>query len=434
MTETISSKVFANIPSPFCGIASDDLWIEATGLSLKVAKNGDAVTLPGFEQPLGDTAPRVAGAAVTLEQAVARAAEILKDARLPVFSGFGTDVNDTRAALSLIERCGGVFDQMRAEGGLRNLLVLADSGWMATTLGELKNRADVLLVFGSDIEPAFPRFFERFVWPRETLFGQDARQREVIYLGPAPSGSASTSPDGRAPRHISCATDQLPAVAAALSALAKGAALQAETVGGVAVSELRAVVERLQKASYGVVTWVAGQLNFPHAELAVQQICQMVVTLNRETRCSVLPLGGQDGDRTASQVCAWQTGYPTRVSFARGFPEYDPYHNGAARLLESGEADALVWVNSHTTAPPPAVDVPLIVIGRSGMAFEREPEVYLPVGAPGIDHAGHMYRCDNVVAMPLYQLRESGLPSGAAVLAAIESAILSTGSIGSNRL
>ncbi len=55
------------------------------------------------------------------------------------------------------------------------------------------------------------------------------------------------------------------------------------------------------------------------------------------------------------------------------------------------------------------------------MNFEREPEVFIPVGVPGIDFPGHMYRCDNVVALPLYQLRKSGLPRAAEVLAAIES-------------
>jgi formylmethanofuran dehydrogenase subunit B len=34
-----------------------------------------------------------------------------------------------------------------------------------------------------------------------------------------------------------------------------------------------------------------------------------------------------------------------------------------------------------------------------------------------------MYRCDNVVALPLYKLRETGLPSAASVLAAIEKAL-----------
>jgi formylmethanofuran dehydrogenase subunit B len=423
MTENTPSKIFENVPSPFCGIASDDLKIEVGGHRLTVLENGDAVTVPGFEQAITDTAPRVGGEPVSLERAVARATAILGQSRLPVFSGFGTDVNDTRAALSLIDRCGGVFDQMRAEGGLRNLLVLADSGWMATTLGELKNRVDVLVSFGTDIEAHFPRFFERFIWTQETLFGADTGMREVIFIGRAPTGTAATAPDGREPQVIPCAQEDLPQVAAALAALTQGAVLQAEQVGGIPVAELRAVVERLRQAHYGVMTWAAGQLNFPHAELTIQQLCKMVVTLNRETRCSALPLGGQDGDRTASQVCAWISGYPTRVSYARGYPEYDPYHNGAARLLASGEADALVWVSSLSLTPPPVSDVPTVAIGRSGMTFEREPEVFIPVGVPGIDFAGHMYRCDNVVALPLYQLRESGLPKGADVLRAIEQAL-----------
>ncbi|CAL1240648.1 formylmethanofuran dehydrogenase subunit B [Candidatus Methylocalor cossyra] len=423
MTETTPPRVFENVPSPFCGLASDDLKIAVDGLHVQVLENGDPITVAGFEAPLGDATPRVGGQPAALERAVARAAELLAEARLPVFSGFGTDVDDTRAALALIDRCRGVFDQLRAEGSVRNLLALADSGWMATTLGELKNRVDLLVAFGTDIEAQFPRFFERFVWNGEALFGGATSQREVVIIGPAPAGRAATAPDGRPPRVLPCPPEHLPEVAATLAALARGAELRAEQAGGIPIGELRDLVERLRRASYGVVTWAAGQLNFPHAELAIQQLCRLVVALNRETRCSVLPLGGQDGDRTASQVAAWISGYPTRVSYARGYPEYDPYHNATARLLAAGEADALVWVSSLSLAPPPSSEVPTIVIGRSGMRFEREPEVFIPVGVPGIDFTGHMYRCDNVVALPLYALREAGLPRASAVLRAIEAAL-----------
>ena len=232
MSEQGESRIWSSVPSPFCGIASDDLEIEVSGNHVKVVARGDAVTIPGFEQPITDTEPRVAGRPVTLAEACARAAELLRNSFCPVFSGFGTDVNDTRAALSLIGRCGGVFDQMRAEGGLRNLLVLADSGWIATTLGELKNRVDLLVVFGSDIEEQFPRFFERFVWTGETLFGQDPRQREVVYIGGEPRGRAADSPDGRPPQVLACAPESLADVAAALCALIRGAKLQAGTVVG----------------------------------------------------------------------------------------------------------------------------------------------------------------------------------------------------------
>ncbi len=423
MTDS-STQVWENVPSPFCGIASDDLKIQVNGSQIKVLEHGDAVTVAGFEQPLGDTQPRVNGKPASLAEAVAAAAGLLRDARLPLFGGFGTDVNDTRAALSLADRCGAVLDQARAEGGLRNLLVLADTGWMATTLAEVKNRVDLLVVFGSDIEADFPRFYERFIWNQETLFGQDTSKREIVYVGRAPSGNASTSPDGRKAQVLACASEALPEVAAALNALTRGAQLQAESIGGIAVAELKALVERMRQAHYSVLTWAAGHLAFPHADLTVQQLCQAVVSLNQTTRAAALPLGGQDGDRTASQVFAWQTGYPTRVSYARGYPEYDPYHNGTARLLASGEADVLLWISTiNAQLTPPDAAVPTVVVGRCGMRLDKEPDVFIPVGAPGIDHAGHMYRCDNVVSLPLRKLRDAGLPSGAEVLAAIERAL-----------
>jgi len=57
------------------------------------------------------------------------------------------------------------------------------------------------------------------------------------------------------------------------------------------------------------------------------------------------------------------------------------------------------------------------------MQFVKEPDVFIPVGTPGIDHSGHAYRLDNVVAIRLKKLRDSGLPSTAEVLTAIEQAL-----------
>jgi formylmethanofuran dehydrogenase subunit B len=151
----------------------------------------------------------------------------------------------------------------------------------------------------------------------------------------------------------------------------------------------------------------------------------MIKDINdQNTRCSGLPLAGKEGDQTANQVCGWTTGYPTRTRFSRGYPEYDPFLNDTNVLLANGEADALVWVQAfNVNAVPPVTALPTIVVGRSGMTFAKEPDVFIPVGTPGIDHAGHAYRMDNVVAIRLKKLRDSGLPSTAQVLNAIEQAL-----------
>ncbi|MGR8932909.1 MAG: formylmethanofuran dehydrogenase subunit B [Gammaproteobacteria bacterium] len=418
MTEIIE------VPSPFCGIGADDLTIRVDGAALKVTQNGCAVTTPAFEQPITDTEARIAGKPVSLEQAAAKAAELLRPGNLPLFGGCATDVNGMRALLSLADRCGAVIDNMNFTGARRNLLVLQDSGWINATLAEVKNRCDVLLVVGTDVEAQFPRFFERYLWNAESMFVADTSKREVIYLGKAPSGSASTSPDGRKAQVYPCADADLPQVVAVLRALINGKAVQAQAVGGIAVADLQVIADKLKSAVYGVVTWAAGALAYPQAELTVQTVCEMIKELNLTTRCSGLPLLGRDGDQTANQVCGWTTGYPARMRFSSGFPEYDPYLNDANALLANGEADALLWVSAfNVNAVPPETDIPTIVVGRSGMTFTKEPEVFIPIGTPGIDHAGHAYRMDNVVAIRLKKLRDAGLPSTAEVLHLIEQAI-----------
>ncbi|MGZ5620281.1 MAG: formylmethanofuran dehydrogenase subunit B [Methylobacter sp.] len=413
------------VPSPFCGIGTDDLTVQVDGISLKVVKNGCAVNTPAFEQAVTDTSPRVDGKDVSLDVAVAKAAALLKNTNQPVIGGCATDVNGMRALLALADRSGAVVDNMNFTGARNNFLALQDSGWMNTTLAEVKNRCDLLLVVGVDLESFSPRFFERYLWNEESMFLDDTGKREVIYLGKAPSGNASTSPSGQTAQVFECANDDLPDVVAVLRALVKGNPIRVDSVGGIAVADLQAIADKLKAASYSVVTWAAGALAYSQAELTVQTLSEMVKNINdMNTRSSGLPLGGKEGDQTANQVCGWTTGYPARTRFSSGFPEYDPYLNDTNFLLANGEADALVWVQAfNAKAVPPVTDLPTIVVGRSGMTFAKEPDVFIPVGTPGIDHTGHAYRMDNVVAIRLKKLRESGLPSTFDVLNAIEQAL-----------
>ncbi|MCX7095885.1 MAG: formylmethanofuran dehydrogenase subunit B [Methylobacter sp.] len=430
------------VPSPFCGIGTDDLSIQVDGVALKVVEHGCAVNTPAFEQAITDTRPRVDGKEVSLEVAVAKAAALLKNTNQPVIGGCATDVNGMRALLALADRSGAVVDNMNFTGARNNFLALQDSGWMNTTLAEVKNRCDVLLVVGVDLEGFSPRFFERYLWNEQSMFLEDTGKREVIYLGKAPSGSASTSPNGQKALVFDCANEDLPDVVAVLRALVKGNPIRIDSVGGiavgrtgsvpvatlppsVAVADLQDIADKLKAASYSVVTWAAGALAYSQAELTVQTLSEMVKDINNQnTRSSGLPLGGKEGDQTANQVCGWTTGYPARTRFSSGFPEYDPFLNDTNLLLKNGEADALVWVQAfNVKAVPPVTTLPTIVLGRSGMTFEKEPDVFIPVGTPGIDHAGHAYRMDNVVAIRLKKLRDSGLPSTSDVLNAIEHAL-----------
>ncbi len=410
------------VPSPFCGVGTDDLVVEVDGTTLTVKENGCAVNTPAFEQAISDLKPRINGEEVELEQAVAKAAELLANSHQPLIGGCASDVNGMRGVLAVADHCGAVVDNINFNAARRNYLTMQDSGWMNTTLAEIKNRCDLLVVVGVDLEAFSPRFFEQYIWCDDAMYLDNAAARQIVYLGKAPSGAASTSPDGKAAKVLACDDADLPELLAVLAALLKKQPLQVEAVAGIALPELQALAEQLMNAKYGVISWAASALDFSQAELTVQSICNTVKEINDlGVRCSGFPLGGKEGDVTANQVSGWITGYPARVAFNRGYPEYDPFLYDGMAMLSNGEVDVLLWVEAfNSEAAPPSAGIPTIAVGRSGMQFEKEPDVFIPVGTPGIDHAGHAYRLDNVVALRLKKLRDSGLPSTAEVLNAIE--------------
>ncbi len=315
MAQKISSPARDEVPCPFCGLACDDLRIDAR--RLEVLANGCELSRKSFAalNLSQSSTPRIAGKAATLEQAVARAARLLQQARQPVFSGLATDVAGMRALLSLADRCGAVLDHMHSGPLLRNLLVLQDSGWLTTTLSEVKNRADLLILAGTDAVSRFPRFFERYVWNRDSMFDRGAQ--EIVYLGRGLDTQAGMAPDGRKPTRIDCDIARIGELASALRALIAGRTLQAGIIAGVPLADLQKLALRMQQARYGVLVWASADFNFDHAELAVQSLCELVKDLNHTTRFSGFPLGGDEGGMTASQVCAWQSGYPGRIGFGR---------------------------------------------------------------------------------------------------------------------
>jgi len=144
----------------------------------------------------------------------------------------------------------------------------------------------------------------------------------------------------------------------------------------------------------------------------------MVAKLNETTRAAVFPLGGRDNLIGAHQMALWRFGYPLRTLVAHGEASHAPGLYATSRAVR--DADLLLHVSAFRPDPPPAFSSgPLIALAHPHTEFPREPDVFIPVGTPGIDHAGQVFRRDSVVCLPLVTLREAGLASVAQAAAAI---------------
>src|SRR4051794_20713805 len=104
---------------------------------------------------MGDA--RIDGRPVALDAAIAEAARLLAQSRLPVISGLGTDIAGARAAIALAERLGGVIDHMNSAALLRDVAVMREAGLYVTTLNEARLRGDTLLLVGPGLIEAWPQ-------------------------------------------------------------------------------------------------------------------------------------------------------------------------------------------------------------------------------------------------------------------------------------
>ena len=137
----------------------------------------------------------------------------------------------------------------------------------------------------------------------------------------------------------------------------------------------------LKTPHFGVAVWGGDGLD----SLSIEMLQGLVLDLNKTTRFSGLPLGVGANAAGVVQTSGWMTGFPVRTSFGRGFPEHDTWRFDSTRLIESGEADAALWISAYGgEAPPWKKHIPLVALASPQTAFAREPQVCIEVGCPGL--------------------------------------------------
>jgi formylmethanofuran dehydrogenase subunit B len=401
---------------PFCGLLCDDVKLTQRGQKLTLTNTDCRLARQGFEQPLQGTAPSIRGAAASYDEALKAAAALMAQSRRPFFGGLGTDVDGMRAVLEMADRKGGVVDHMNGVGISRMNAMLATRGWIATTLAEVRNRADYLLVIGADAITENPRFIERCVRVKHSLHPDRAAARKVVLLAPRTNTRAVKALDPEL-RHLPLQMDRTAEVIQTLRALLKGKAITSKLVGGIKLADLMAVATELRQAKYAVIAWGPQTLGSEQGPVVIELLGELIRDLNMTTRAAGIALAGAEGGMSANSTCGWQTGYPLRTSFSGGHPEHDPLRNALGYALQHRTVDLLCWISTFSVQRgPPASEIPTIVLGRPGLTLAQEPEVFIPVGTPGLDHGGRMVRMDSVVSLPLRRIREVDLPSLSQVL------------------
>ena len=160
----------------------------------------------------------------------------------------------------------------------------------------------------------------------------------------------------------------------ALRALVAGTPLDRHRAGDLPLDALDGLAERVQGVDH--VAFLHGALD----ELGALALFSLVRDLSHDRHAVMLALRGEGNARGAEDVLAWQTGFPSAVSFARGYPRANPGEFSAAELLDRREVDAALVIGAN--ALPGLRELPTVVIDTEGGA----------VGARRLRHRGRRHR------------------------------------------
>ncbi len=326
----------------------------------------------------------IAGSPVSLDEAAAEAARLLKASAQPLIAGLATDVDGARRAIALAERVGGVIDHAHSTPILRDLDSQRESGVMITTPGEARIRADVLLLAGDGLVEAWPALNDRLLSRPAHPGGIDVPRRIVHLTSGAETNAA----------RLVGVTDTVvfgrgAAFAANLAGLRARVNGRRPSTG--AAPEIDAISALLGSARFGVAIWSASALD----ALEIEMLNGLVRDLNKTSRFSSLPLAAHENGAGVLATCGWMTGFPMRTGFGSGGPAHDPWRFDAERLVAAQETDCVVWISAFG-APPPRWAGGAISVALCDRPDDlaRKARVLIEVARPGVDHDAVLHSPD----------------------------------------
>jgi formylmethanofuran dehydrogenase subunit B len=421
---------WTNIACPGCGCVCDDVTLTF-----------DDGELIDFEPKcdLGErwfrthnravpTIAQIDGQPADFDAGVDYAARLLQQADYPLIYGLSRSATPgQRAAVALAERLGAAIDTTASLCHGPSIMALQEVGEVTCTLGEIRNRADLIVFWGCHPAVSHPRHAERYsVFPRGRFVPSGRDDRTIVMVGDADQvHDWRLDPVGAKPDFVVPVEPHRDFEALSM--------LRLMLRGGVdptASPELRRLLDCMRGCRYGIVFFGLGIAETsmwdgqPHESIGhinVAALLQLVAELNSVTRFTARRMRMQGDVSGADNVLCWQTGYPFGVDMSRGYPRYNPGEYTANELLAHQNTDMCLLVGGETVpffsaaAKRHLRSIPTVLLDYPGVALDFTPTVRFTTSVYGLNTVGTVYRMDNV-PISLRAPRKSDAPTDEGVL------------------
>jgi len=392
------------VACPFCGALCDDLRIKVEDNRIVCIEEACTLGVNKFMSTSGRTAVRafirnVGIKYVSVDEAIEEAVKILSTSKKPLLYGFSSTNCEAQAkGIELAEKLGGVVDCTSSVCHGPTIIAIQEVGCPSVTLGEVKNRADLVIYWGSNAMHAHPRHFSRYTHYSRGRFRERGKlDRKLLVFDVRETETAKL-----ADKFIRIKPNRDYEVLNALRTILNSGKIDRDEVEGIGKEELEEIVEMMKTCQFGILFFGMGLTMSYGKHRNIIEAISLVRDLNRFTKFSIMPMRGHYNVTGFNEVCSWQTGFPYAVDFSKGYPWYNPGETDANSVLQNREVDAALIIASDPVAHFPRFsirylkEIPVIVIDPFESLTSRIASVFIPSAVAGVETGGSAYRMDCV--------------------------------------
>lgn len=428
---TGSLQVIKDATCTFCGCVCDDIDLSVKDDHIIEAKRACVLGKSWFLNHHVDERPSclVEGQPASIEAGVDRAARILCEAKYPIIYGLSdTTCEAQRVAVGIGDWIGGTVDTTTSVCHGPSGMAFQGVGEVTCSLGEIANRGDLIIFWGSNPAESHPRHFTKYsLMPKGMFLPNGRKDRTCVLVDVRKTKSAKA-----ADIFLQIKPRKDFEALWTLRALAKGLPMdpvEVEEETGVPLSAWQDLIDRMKQAKFGVILFGMGLTMTRGKHLNTEAVLALVRDMNAFTRFVAKPMRGHGNVTGADNVVSWRTGYPFGVNLSRGYPRFNPGEYTTADTLARGEADAAMIIasdpmaNFSQKARERLAAIPYIALDPKETPTTRGATVAFTTATYGINTPGTVYRMDDV-PIPLRPAFDSPHPSDFDILSAIERRVL----------
>jgi formylmethanofuran dehydrogenase subunit B len=392
---------FGPVTCAGCGLLCDDVTVERPDGGLRLqppCRLGVQWFAERLRRPAGKQAT-ISGQPAEVEAALTQAAGLLRRSRRPLLYGFeGATVEDARAAVALADRLKALIATESVSADWPGAPAAPLRGTSTATLGEIRDRARLVIIWREDPETTHPRLLERIGFDRGAYSGLGGKRTLLVV------DDRDTTTARRADLHLRWGPERDLDALITLHAMQRRGSRRSDIE-----NQHMALLEHISGVPHVAFVYGGGLTTGAGGQRRALVLHELVRTLCRERRVVTLALPPDSGTTGAQDVLAWQTGYGSNVDLASGHPELVTTSQPLA--AHEGVDVALRVEGARARLPAGVAEIALC-----SAPVDLDVEISIRTAAAGVEAAGTAHRLDGV-PLALQAPFAGDAPTAAALLA-----------------